>query len=217
MRGGSRYFDDSVGRLMVADGLIPMALFALATSATPGPVNVILAMTGARFGPWRSLPFVAGATTSFVAIMLLVGAGFGALIDWIEGASLVLTLCGSGYLLYVAYRIATGGGELTIDDTNDDRPGLISGFLVQAINPKAWIVSLSAIATFVAPQQAYVERLTIFAGLFFVICAASLTGWATVGHAAARLSGNVKAFNIVMATLLTISIGLILASEVINH
>ena len=114
-------------------------------------------------------------------------------------------------------RIATGGGELTIDDTNDDRPGLISGFLVQAINPKAWIVSLSAIATFVAPQQAYVERLTIFAGLFFVICAASLTGWATVGHAAARLSGNVKAFNIVMATLLTISIGLILASEVINH
>ncbi len=199
---------------MAGDGIVAMALFALATSATPGPVTVILAMSGARFGPVLSLPFAAGATIGFVAILLLTGAGLGALVDWIEGASLALTICGSAYLLYLAYRIARSSGDPSPAAGNGRRPGFVGGFVAQAINPKAWIVALSGIATFVAPQEAYGARLILFAGLFLVICATSLTGWAIAGHAAARLSGRIRAFNLVMATLLALSIALILAGEV---
>ena len=68
----------------MTETFLPMALFALVTSATPGPVNVISAMSGARFGPISSLPYVFGATTSFVAILLLVGLGLNSVVAQVE-------------------------------------------------------------------------------------------------------------------------------------
>lgn len=196
------------------DTLIPMALFALATSATPGPVNVISAMSGASFGPLRSLPYVMGATTSFVAILLLVGFGLNAIIDWIERFSLLLTLAGSAYMLLIAYRIAMDSGELRLTEMSERRPGFRAGLITQALNPKAWIVSLSAITIYVSPHLDYILRLGIFSALFFVICAVSLTGWAFVGFRVAKLTGNVARFNRLMAALLAISVFIILVSEI---
>lgn len=51
-----------------------MAAFALAASATLGPVNIIGAMTGAHHGALRALPFVRGTTTGFLAVFILCGA-----------------------------------------------------------------------------------------------------------------------------------------------
>lgn len=67
--------------MIFSDAALPMALFALATSATPGPVNVLSAMSGARFGIWLSLPYVLGATTSFVAILVGLGMGLQAILN----------------------------------------------------------------------------------------------------------------------------------------
>lgn len=47
-----------------------MAGFALAASATPGPVNIIGAMTSARYGTAQALAFVTGATASFLVLFL---------------------------------------------------------------------------------------------------------------------------------------------------
>lgn len=193
--------------------LFPMALFALATSATPGPVNLISAMTGATFGPVRSLPYVMGATTSFVAILLLLGFGLRAVLERIEQFSLVLTLAGSGYMLWLAYRIAADRGDLNLNGGRERCPRFRDGTITQGINPKAWIVSLSAISIYVGPHTDYVNRLTIFAGLFFVICAASLFTWAVVGFRIARITGNVAGFNKVMAAFLAVSVLMMLIEE----
>ncbi|MFE3838753.1 phage head-tail joining protein [Pseudogemmobacter sonorensis] len=55
--------------------LLAMSGFALAASATPGPVNIIGAMTGARYGAARALAFVTGATASFLVLFLAFGTG----------------------------------------------------------------------------------------------------------------------------------------------
>lgn len=44
---------------------LAMSGFAAAASATLGPVNIIGAMTGARYGMGQALIFVTGATSSF--------------------------------------------------------------------------------------------------------------------------------------------------------
>lgn len=196
--------------MIIPDTIISMALFALATSATPGPVNVISAMSGARFGTLRSLPYVFGATASFVAILLLIGFGFHSILDLIGSFSLVMTVVGSAYMLYLAYKIAADSGDLSFNEIDTPLPGFAAGALTQAANPKAWIVSFSAITIYVAPHANYTALLLTFSLTFLLICAASLAGWAFIGSQVARFSGNVVLFNRVMAIFLVISILLIL-------
>lgn len=192
------------------DGVAPMVIFAFAASATPGPVNVISAMSGARFGPVRCIPYVLGATSSFVGILLLVGLGLGALISGVRAASVFLTVVGSGYMLYIAYKIARDRGEIVGDDGAATPPGFVSGLIVQGVNPKAWLVSLSAVTVYVAHQAHYRASLLIFAAIFFVVCALSVWGWSLIGHRAAQFSGSIAIFNRIMAALLFLSVGYIL-------
>ncbi|MFV0643292.1 MAG: LysE family translocator [Sphingomonadaceae bacterium] len=192
--------------MTLGDPLLPMAAFAFATSATPGPVNILSAMSGARFGIISSLPYVLGATASFVAMLLLIGFGFRSFIELIEAFSRPIALIGAAYLLYLAYKIAADRGDLNFDGSKAIRPSFITGALTQAVNPKAWIVSLSAISLYVGPYTDHVFRLTAFSAIFFAICATSLAGWVVVGSYFARFSGNVALFNRAMAVLLVASV-----------
>jgi threonine/homoserine/homoserine lactone efflux protein len=196
-----------------SDTLLPMALFALATSATPGQVNVISAMTGASFGPIRTIPYVMGATTSFVSILLLLGLGLGVVLEWIGRFSPAFIVVGSAYMLWLAFRIATDCGKGHSETKYQRCPDFKAGLITQVVNPKAWIVSLSAISVYVAPHVEYNSRLAVFAAIFAVVCAASLFGWAVIGFRVARLSGDVSTFNKIMAGVLTFSVFMILIEE----
>ncbi|KQU86405.1 hypothetical protein ASD00_31450 [Ensifer sp. Root31] len=75
----------------------------MAASATPGPVNIIGAMTGARYGATRALAFVTGATASFLVLLLAFGTGMLAGTGWILALARPMTLIGSAYLLWMAW------------------------------------------------------------------------------------------------------------------
>lgn len=195
---------------MNAEVTIPMALFALATSITPGPVNIISAMSGARFGTARSLPYVLGATTSFIVILLLLGFGLGSILAVIKASTLPLTIFGSLYMLYLAWRIATATSSLDLSTQEATCPGFAAGILTQIINPKSWIVSLSAVSLYVGPFDDYRFRLVWFATIFFLICLGSLLTWAYLGSKTARLTGSTTMLNRGMALLLVLAIALII-------
>ncbi|MGN8200408.1 LysE family translocator [Salinisphaera sp. RV14] len=184
---------------------LSMAGFALATSASPGPVNVICAMSGARYGPVRSLRYVFGATFGFVAQLILAGVGLAGIVGNNPLISKTLTAVGSVYMLYLAYQIARSAGE--IESKRIERvPGLAAGALAQWANPKAWIVSVSGISIYVATKQAYIPWLLVFSALFLCICAVSLWTWTMLGNALSRRTGNVRILNRAMAVLLGISV-----------
>ena len=199
----------------LSQSILPMALFALATSATPGPVNLISSMSGARFGAVRALPYVLGATVSFDLILILIGIGVNSLLKVVEQYSLVLMLIGSAYMLYLAIRIAADSGDLSIKKAEKPCPGFISGMITQATNPKAWFVSLSAVTIYLAPYPHYSWRMALFATLFFFICFASLALWAYMGERVARFTGNLALFNRCMAALLAASVIWILLEQLV--
>ena len=64
--------------------MISMTMFALATSITPGPVNVVSLASGARFGVLKNIPYVLGATFGFVAVLALLGSGTHSFIDHVR-------------------------------------------------------------------------------------------------------------------------------------
>jgi threonine/homoserine/homoserine lactone efflux protein len=109
-------------------------------------------------------------------------------------------------MLYLAWRIAADCGDLSFVELQSPCPSFVTGLVTQALNPKAWIVSLSAITIYVAPHLDYMTRLVTFSVIFFLICAISLAIWVVIGAQVARFSGNVALFNRLMAGLLALSV-----------
>lgn len=199
--------------------LAPMAGFAMATSATPGPVVIVSAMTGARFGLLRSFGYALGATVSFVAILVLTGLGLGTVIVDNPAVAKALAVVGAVYILYLAYKVARikeiGLGDTEAEDSATP-PGFISGMVAQAANPKAWVSAVSAVSVYVATAPDYDRALTAFSGVYFVVCLLCLWGWAAVGRWISALSGNVILFTRIMAALLALSVIAFLVSVLIG-
>ena len=55
--------------------LLPFLTFAVSQVGTPGPANMVLLATGARFGLRRALPFVAGVALGKQLIIWPLGLG----------------------------------------------------------------------------------------------------------------------------------------------
>lgn len=189
--------------------LIAMSGFALAASATPGPVNIIGVMTGARYGTLRALPFVSGATTSFLALFLIFGTGMLAGIGWILALTQPMTLIGSAYLLWMAWGLARDDGGIEATET-PRIPGFWSGVMVQGLNPKAWLAVFSSLSTFVLPLEDRAAGMAVFAALFGLICWASLAAWAWGGARVGRR--HMRLFNRVMALALALSVAWMLGN-----
>ncbi|MDZ7711795.1 MAG: LysE family translocator [Rhodovibrio sp.] len=191
-----------------------MAGYALATSASPGPVNIVAAMTGAQYGVGRSVPYVLGVTAGFVALLGIVGLGLGIVFQnqpWLRTA---MAAAGGTYLIYLAITLAraepSGLGQGTVAP-----PTAWSGLLAQWLNPKAWVVALSAVSLYTAEQN-YLLSLAVFCLVFFVVCFGSVLSWVAAGTLAGRLLGDparIRTFNRIMALLLIATVVSILGPE----
>ncbi|QGZ64523.1 LysE family translocator [Paraburkholderia acidisoli] len=188
-----------------------MAAFALATSITPGPVNVVALSAGARYGLRASLRHVTGATVGFALLLLLIGLGMHALLLRWPFLARAIEWAGVAFLLYVAYRLAIDSGRF---DTNDSArgPSLMVGAAMQWLNPKAWLASVAGVGAYAASgEPALVWQ---FAAIYFVVCYLSIACWAWAGASlrhALRKAARVRFVNRVMAVLLAASaIGLLL-------
>ncbi|TYC61870.1 LysE family translocator [Rhodobacterales bacterium] len=183
--------------------LLAMCSFALAASATPGPVNIIGAMTGARYGPTRALAFVTGATVSFLVVLVALGAGMLEGVSWILAVQGPVTLVGSAYLLWMAWSLTRSDGGIERPDLSG-MPGFWSGAIVQGLNPKAWLAAVSSLSAFVLPLSDRLSGLLVFTLLYAVICWLSLSLWAWGG---ARVAAQgMRLFNRVMAAALVLSV-----------
>lgn len=187
-----------------------MVMFALVGAASPGPVNLLATSSGAAFGFWRTLPFVLGATVSYSAMVLLVGLGLSEVLQntpnilpWVSGL-------GALFLLWMAYKLATSPvGKTDATQQVTVPPSFIAGGLLQCLNPKAWLVSMSGVSVFVLAQSD--DRLLwVFGGVSFLMCLTGVALWALLGQVLGRLlSGKPEYlgyFNRGMALLLAVSV-----------
>lgn len=163
---------------------MPMVFFALAGAISPGPVNVIASSLGARDGFVRALPHVAGASLSYCAVVLLMGAGMQALLT--PALATVAQYTAAAYLLYLAVRIASAPAQamdaLAAPSTRRQAwAGLLQGASVQSLNPKAWLVALSGVSLFVPLDAQHTSRLWLFCAISGIVCFLSVAVWAALG------------------------------------
>ena len=181
---------------------LSMAAFALATSITPGPVNIVALSAGARYGLRASLRHVAGATVGFTLLLLVVGLGLHALLAQWPGLTRGIRWAGVAFLLYVAWRLAADDGSIDTAATARG-PSLLMGAAMQWLNPKAWLASVAGMGAYAASG----ERVLVwqFAAIYFVVCYLSIACWAWAGASlrqALREPARVRVVNRSMAGLL---------------
>jgi len=169
--------------------ILPFLTFAASQVGTPGPANMVLLATGARFGLRRSLPFVAGVALGKQLIIWPLGFGLMAIQDDYPIVFTTLKWISVAYILYLAYRIS--GMRLSIHDTDDNPPGFFAGLIVHPLNPKAWAMITTGFTTFVntasSPLLATATIAIILLGLQIILHPL----WAYVGQTiAAGLAGK---------------------------
>lgn len=192
---------------MALDVFLTLLLFAFVTSITPGPNNLMLLTSGVNFGFRRSIPHMFGIGSGFFTLLIGVGCGLGALIETIPVLYTVLKFAGGAYLLYLAYKIAMSRSISNVDSRA--RPmTFVEAAAFQWINPKAWVMAVTAMATYTSPD-AYFTTMMIVGIAFAVVNIPSVSSWAAFGQIMRGWLADpvrLKWFNIIMAVLLVASL-----------
>lgn len=182
--------------------LTAFSLFALVSSITPGPNNLMLMASGANFGVRRTIPHMLGIGIGFVVMVMLVGVGLVGVFDAFPVSYDVLRVVSIAYLLYLAWKIATAAPPEP--GRTGGRPfTFLQAALFQWVNPKAWAMALTAVTVY-APSRS-LEAILWVALVFGVINLPSVSCWTLLGRQIQPLLSNgrrLQAFNFLMAGLL---------------
>ncbi|QPP05208.1 LysE family transporter [Streptomyces bathyalis] len=193
---------------MNADAIAPPLLFALVATVTPGGATALATASGARFGYRRSVPLIAGVAIGLSTLAALAAAGLGGVLLAVPSLRLILTIAGTAYLVYLAWRTVRSGTPSSADDA-PAAYGVLDGIGLLWLNPKGWTMTLGAAASFAAAANGPL-RLSVLLGVVFGLAAAlSLTLWCTAGLLLARLlrtDRHWRVLNTILALLLLVSV-----------
>lgn len=195
---------------MTLEIFIALSAFAFVGSITPGPNNLMLMASGINYGFARSLPHMFGIGVGFSIMILLVGFGLMELFKTYPAIYSVLRVAGIGYLLYLAYKIATAEpSEKKADEQASGKPfTFLQAALFQWVNPKAWMMVITAITTY-APSSQPVYSVLMIALIFILVMLPSISTWVVLGTQMQRFLNNpikVRIFNRIAAALLVASL-----------
>jgi threonine/homoserine/homoserine lactone efflux protein len=176
--------------------------YALVSSVTPGPNNIMLATSGVNFGIRRTVPHMAGISAGVLLIMVASGLGLGAIVSAYPPLRRALMIVGILYTLWLSWKIASagslGGGALP-------HPLRFPGaFAFQWVNVKLWLMTVTLAALYVRPGHTLADTALVTCVLGVINVPAMLL-WAGFGAGLKDLlkdPGRIRTFNVIMGLLL---------------
>ncbi|WP_042259211.1 LysE family translocator [Paraburkholderia heleia] len=189
--------------------ILPLLLFVVIATVTPGGATTLATASGARFGFARSIPLMLGIAMGLALLAAVAGLGLGGLLLALPALQTAVKAVGSAYLLWLAWRIAHSGPPNA--GHGPAHPiTLVNGFLLLWLNPKSWAMTVGAAASF-ALLASSPNRLALLLGAAFGVAACvSLALWCALGVLLARLFRTPRHWRI-----LNLAMGVLLAASVI--
>jgi threonine/homoserine/homoserine lactone efflux protein len=192
----------------VAENIVLLVLAALPLMGSPGPATLSVAAASSAFGVRQALPYLAGIVAGTTAVLLMIAAGVGTIVLAVPGLKPVVALLAAGYILYLAYRIATAPA-LSEPAAGRTAPSVGGGLLLAIANPKAFAAIGAVYAGIaVAPANPALDA-AAKVGVLTAVIAFVNTAWMLLGASLARLLKHPRAgraANIAFAVLLVLSV-----------
>lgn len=187
------------------ENLWPLIGFALATSITPGPNNMMLLASGVNFGIARSVPHMLGVSLGHGAMVVVMGLGLAALLAAMPEVMLALKLAAAVYVAWLAWKIAHASAP---DGGNVGAKPLtaLQAAAFQWVNPKALAMAITAVTVYAGADG--LANVLAVAAVFSLINLPSIALWCGAGNLLRGALQNPRAltvFNWSMAALLVVS------------
>jgi threonine/homoserine/homoserine lactone efflux protein len=185
---------------------MPFATYSFVMSITPGPNNVMLTASGATFGFRKTIPHIFGVLAGFSVVLFAVCAGLDVIFTRWPELQTLLRWGGAAYLVYLAWRILRAGEAKTTDSRKPLTALEAAGF--QFLNPKAWMMTLTAAAMFLPRELGVFTASSYMVGVMAVTNLPCITVWALFGSSMrgflAKPAGRMT-FNIVLSLALVVT------------
>ena len=169
----------------------------------------MLLSSGLTFGYKKTLAHIVGVMVGFPVMIVAVGLGMGVVFEMYPALYDVLKVVGISYLLWMAWKIATSSSCMGSDDKVKKPFTLLQAMLFQWVNPKAWVMVITAMGSFVTSQEHTFLQVLVIAFTYLCIGFLSTNFWALGGVYLQKFISDekrVKLFNGVMAVLIVLSV-----------
>lgn len=178
---------------------------------TPGPNNLMLMTSSAKFGPRRTLPHALGIVLGFPFMVLTIGLGLGEVFTHYPVLKVIMKYAAAAYFLWMAWHLLglkigeVGGAERPLRT--------IEAALFQWINPKAWAMATSFVAAFVVAGEGRTASILFVSGGCLALAPFSSLVWMVFGqqlHGFLVRTGTERFLGAILAGLMVVAVVLFL-------
>jgi len=190
--------------------------FVIASGAllgSPGPGIAALIVAGRTLGSTGALPFFLAMQAGLALAAALSAAGLATVLSTVPGLRFALVLASAGYLLWLAWSIATAplSGSIGGDERGRGLT-LAGGFTLGAANPKAYLAFASLFGSFAIIGPAFGWRDSLVKGILCITATAVVDfAWVLVGVALGRIqltASAERAMNLTMGGAILLALGI---------
>lgn len=172
---------------------------------TPGPNNIMSMANGNKYGYRKTIKFLLGIVSGFFIIILLSNYFNLLLFNLMPKIKFIMGIIGAIYMTYLAFIIIKSKDSRKKDDRGKLN-SFFTGMVLQLVNPKAILYSITVTSNFIIPYYKSSTTLILFSLLLAFIGFISISCWALFGEFFQKFLANYrKPFNIAMGLLLIYS------------
>ncbi len=183
--------------------ILSFLIYCVVVTITPGPTNIVILSSVQHVGAKKSMGYVYGATIAFGLLLLVSTLLNSVLVEVIPNILIIMQVIGSLYMLYLAYKILKMG---SIEDKTNTNANFRSGLLMQLVNPKVLIFTLTVIPSYVMPFYTSSLVLFMFVIMITLIGFFAFATWVVFGTIFRTfLQNHQKVLNMLMALFLVYS------------
>ncbi len=189
--------------------IIGFILFGLVAMITPGPNNYLLFSYG-KFYKFKGVyQTMAGVFFGFMSILFITGYGVAEIMMRNTTFALTLKILSSLWLLYLAYSLSNL--QASQADSLKKKVGFIQMYLMQFVNPKAWIIAIAGASAFMPTYESLHTNVMVYAIGFPLVGIPCMLAWVSFGDVFSKVLNSQRANKITgftLAGLLVLSVGL---------
>ncbi|WP_318503879.1 LysE family translocator [Bacillus sp. T3] len=178
-------------------------IYCFIVTFTPGPTNIVILSTVHNWGPKKAMEYTYGATIAFGLLLAISAMLNTLLLTVIPKILIVMQIIGSFYMLYLAFQIyKMDASQPNVNEAATFR----SGFLMQFLNPKVVLFTMTVIPSFILPNYIEIPAVTMSVLAITLIGFLAFITWVLFGTIFKNfIQNHSKMVNVIMALFLTYS------------
>ena len=183
--------------------IISFITYCVIVTATPGPTNIAILSISTNSEIRETSRYIMGATSALFILLTLSVLFNSALSAVVPRIMIVIRYAGSLYMFYLAYQVFRMNASSAL---SNQAATFLSGFTMQFVNPKIWLLTMTVIPSYVMPYYRATFILLGFASIITTIALFAFLAWALFGKVMMQfLQKYQKSINLALALLLLYS------------